>query len=251
MNRFIGVFATLALVSSLALAGENAGARPSLAVDGADGQAKDSYLEVRVDVGNLSGAHAVHFDLAYDVAGLEFVDFAEGDLYSESVVIGPVNRTVRGIVDVTIASATPARRIDESTVGFVRFRVIDPGRTDVNIAAFHTSDSNWEVDTQIDLTRGINVVPVATRLLGNSPNPFNPTTRIRYELPMSTHVSLQVLDVSGRVVRNLLSRTESAGAREVTWNGMNDAGRPVSSGVYFTRLQAGSEQQIKKMTLIR
>ena len=97
-------------------------------------------------------------------------------------------------------------------------------------------------------------VPAATvaMLLGNAPDPFNPTTRIRYRLEAPARVSLDIYDISGRLVRKLVrGATVTAGRHEVNWDGRSDAREPVGSGVYFARLRAGEDVQIDRMVLIR
>ena len=255
MKKTVVIFAALALAAAAVSAGQNNGARAALVIpgagDGAGEMMKNDYLVVRVDVSNMEAANAVHFDLQYDTEGLEYVDWMEGDLYSDPLTLGPIERLARGVLDVTVATMNGPRRVSEATAGTVRFRVLDPRRTGVAISALQTADSDWEVDTQIDLGRGLGAAPAGVHLIGNVPNPFNPTTSIRYELPQATRVSLKVIDVSGRVVKALVSGSESAGAKEVRWNGENDNGQSVSSGVYFMYLEAGGETRMMKMTLIR
>lgn len=94
-------------------------------------------------------------------------------------------------------------------------------------------------------------VPGSFRILSTSPNPFNPAVLIRYELPGADRVSLRVFDVSGRLVKVLVSASESAGVKEVTWDGRNSYGRDVSSGVYYTHLEAGGETRTRQITLLR
>jgi flagellar hook assembly protein FlgD len=83
------------------------------------------------------------------------------------------------------------------------------------------------------------------------PNPFNPSTRISYELPSRDAVSLKVYDVDGRLVRTLVSVVQGPGSFSVEWTGRNDNGEPVASGVYFYKLQAGSFVDAKKMVFLK
>ncbi len=89
------------------------------------------------------------------------------------------------------------------------------------------------------------------RLYQNVPNPFNPTTRIRFELAERTQTTLVVYDVAGRVVKRLAGGERPRGVYSVTWDGTNDAGIRVSSGIYFYRLQAGSFVQTRKMLILK
>ncbi len=89
------------------------------------------------------------------------------------------------------------------------------------------------------------------RLLQNYPNPFNPSTTIRYVLGESGPVKISVFDVQGALVRILKDGTVDAGEGAVVWDGKNEAGLPVSSGVYFYRFVSSAFSQTKKMVLLK
>lgn len=88
---------------------------------------------------------------------------------------------------------------------------------------------------------------VAHRLLPNHPNPFNPRTTIRFSIGSTGPVSIEIYDVSGRLVKTLVHRTLTAGAHEVVWDGTDDKGRPLSSGIFWSQLQAGEYRSNRKM----
>ena len=85
----------------------------------------------------------------------------------------------------------------------------------------------------------------------NSPNPFNPSTTIRYELEYSGQVDLKVFDLSGRLVRTIFQGMQEAGPQEQVWRGRDKRGRDVSTGMYFYRLQAGDEVETRRMLLAK
>lgn len=98
-------------------------------------------------------------------------------------------------------------------------------------------------------------IPTTFALRGNHPNPFNPTTTIRFQLATAARVSLSIYDVRGARVRQLLSEQRPGGEYEVLWNGTDDSGRAVASGVYLARLQVHSSAETQtrthRMTLLR
>ena len=102
-----------------------------------------------------------------------------------------------------------------------------------------------------ETTTGANGQPSATVLHQNIPNPFNPTTLIRFELPESARVRLLVFDVQGRLVRTLVDGELQPGGQEIAWNGRDDDGRNVASGVYFYRLETPQTLVSRKMVLLR
>ena len=83
------------------------------------------------------------------------------------------------------------------------------------------------------------------------PNPFNPETTIRYALPADSNVSIVVYDVQGRSVRTLVDQRIKAGLHSVVWDGTNEAGESVASGLYIYRIQAQEFSAVRKMTLLR
>lgn len=85
----------------------------------------------------------------------------------------------------------------------------------------------------------------------NHPNPFSPYTTIGYWLPVISHVQLKVYNLSGTEARTLVDKTNSAGRQEVIWDGKNDRGQDVSSGVYYYKLQIGADMKTRKMILTR
>lgn len=87
--------------------------------------------------------------------------------------------------------------------------------------------------------------------LGLSPNPFNPSTRIEFTVSAPATVRVRVYDVSGRLVRSLVDEAVPAGVHAATWDGRDAHGATVASGVYFIRLDTGSETRVKKAVLAR
>ena len=88
-------------------------------------------------------------------------------------------------------------------------------------------------------------------LLRNYPNPFNAHTVIVFSLDTTRKVRLVVYDAQGRKVRTLFRGLVTAGQNTVIWRATDDAGRAVSSGIYYYRLEAGDKQITRKMVLLR
>jgi hypothetical protein len=94
-------------------------------------------------------------------------------------------------------------------------------------------------------------LPAQFSLSDNYPNPFNPKTKIGYFIPKASQVKLEVFNILGQRVRTLVDEVQTAGKKEVTWDGKDESANEVASGVYFYKLQAGDFTQTKKMVLIR
>jgi hypothetical protein len=95
------------------------------------------------------------------------------------------------------------------------------------------------------------VLPRITRLRGSHPNPFNPSTQIRFDLHTDASVALEVYDLRGRRIRTLVRGALVAGVHEVTWNGRDEHGATVGSGVYVCRLRAGDYEGFIKLALLK
>ncbi|NUN68087.1 MAG: T9SS type A sorting domain-containing protein [Bacteroidetes bacterium] len=108
-------------------------------------------------------------------------------------------------------------------------------------------DNNFVVNVNAEAP----LSPATFSLLQNYPNPFNPSTGIRFSVGTRSVVSLRVYDVLGRAVATVAHGEFGAGEHAVTWNGTDDNGLPVSSGVYLYRLESGTFTESRKMLLMR
>jgi DNA-binding beta-propeller fold protein YncE len=97
----------------------------------------------------------------------------------------------------------------------------------------------------------VNPVLPANLCLSAYPNPFNPTITISFAIPEVAHVNLSIYDIRGRYIVTLVNKTIAAGPEEIHWDGTNDNGESLSSGVYIYRLKAGNQVIAKKMVLLR
>lgn len=113
-----------------------------------------------------------------------------------------------------------------------------------------SSDSDqllWDATTD---TRG-GIPRIGVVLAPNTSNPFNPRTEITSQLPAPTHAALQVFDMRGRVVRTLAAGSFGSGLQTFVWDGTNDAGAAVASGIYVYRLQSAGRSWARRMTLLK
>ncbi len=95
------------------------------------------------------------------------------------------------------------------------------------------------------------IVPHSFSLSQNYPNPFNPSTKIRFTLPNASEVSLEIFNVLGARIATVASGEYPAGETVVEWDGRNNNGSAVATGIYFYRLKAGSFVQTRKMALLK
>lgn len=109
----------------------------------------------------------------------------------------------------------------------------------------------WIGDVTVGIGDDQAGIPVEFALEQNYPNPFNPTTTLEYSLKERVDVSLKIYNVLGQLVRTVVDENQAAGIKKAEWNGTNDAGARVASGIYIYRLEAGDFVQSKKMILLK
>ena len=117
--------------------------------------------------------------------------------------------------------------------------------TPVGVHRLHRSGSGTAIVEAEDL------LPAGFGLQPNYPNPFNAATLIRYEVPATGRVELEVFSILGQGVARLVGEQQEAGFHRVVWDGRNASGRSVASGVYLCRLRAGSRVGVRRMLLLR
>jgi hypothetical protein len=101
-------------------------------------------------------------------------------------------------------------------------------------------DAHWERTQLVEFT-----------LSQNYPNPFNPVTAIHYDLPEDALVNITIYDMMGRIAKTMVNSRQNAGFKSIQWNATNNAGQPVSAGLYLYTIQAGSFRQTRKMILLK
>ena len=111
-------------------------------------------------------------------------------------------------------------------------------------------ESNCINDGQ-KLSNDIFQYPAKYNLNNCYPNPFNPITTLRYDLPENAMVSITIYDMMGRSIRSLVNSKQTAGYRSIQWDATNNLGEPVSAGMYIYMIQAGEYRKTKKMVLLK
>jgi hypothetical protein len=118
------------------------------------------------------------------------------------------------------------------------------------LLGYDSSDAVFEITGQFTDAPS-NMRPRTFALMQNTPNPFNPRTEIKFDLPRDENVNISVYDVKGRLVRTLLSEPMPFGTHTVIWEGEDNRGNRVATGVYYYRLVAGSFTATKSMVLMK
>jgi hypothetical protein len=216
-----------------------------------NGRSNDGVVELALRLeGNLGEVKGLTAELEFE--GLEFLSARLSD--DMSVPVADMffwsNATSRGVqVDAAVLGT-------DVTIG---------GSGDVVLFTFQVLDETYSVDFTSAQLRGAGNedltaeleglssegVPVAFRLVQNSPNPFNPVTKVAYHVPSASRVTIRVFDVTGRLVTTLVDGVVEPGRHTAVWNGTNDAGESVGSGVYFCTMETPDYSSSHKMTLLK
>lgn len=131
------------------------------------------------------------------------------------------------------------------------------GRNDLAVGASYDDDGGQDHGAVWILFRGrwttdvYDTEAVQTRLSSSYPNPFNPRTTLRFDLPVGGRIHLEVFDVAGRLIRTLLDADLPAGSHQAVWDGKDERGTGVASGSYFARLSADGRVETVRMGLVR
>jgi len=128
------------------------------------------------------------------------------------------------------------------------------GHSYVNTGEWALIDDTYMIRAVIDTGTGVGdevILPVDRLTAVNSPNPFNPTTTVKFNLPLAGQTDIKVYNLRGQLVKTLASDTMSAGPHSLVWNGDDNTGRPCSSGLYFLRINSASGDLTRKMMLLK
>jgi hypothetical protein len=123
------------------------------------------------------------------------------------------------------------------------------GRTQDNICYF--DNISFSPSNSVGIDNKSETLPQGFLLEQNFPNPFNPTTTLRYELPENAFAKITIYDMMGREVKTLVNSLQAAGYKSIQWDATNNQGYHVSAGVYLYSIEAGDFRQTKKMILLK
>ena len=207
----------------------------------------DGSFVVPLLIGEMKGVLSGQIELSFDkrlFRGIRAArsDLTEGYLFAAKVSDDRVKLSFAGA-----ESKQGNGRIAE--VWFERIGVVSDGIEEIKLRRVQLNEGSIAVALQS--AQIASEVPTAYWLSQNYPNPFNSATVITYQLPVATQVELAIYDVAGQKVRTFVSGQRDAGSYSVRWNGVDDAGRSVASGMYLYWLQAGDFVAVRKALLLR
>lgn len=216
-------------------------------------------IPVVIDMANLAsgGVKLGSFTakLEWNPAELELLSYSGGGSAGFEQPVVNDTRATRG--ELRVANANPHGGEGRVNVLNLRFKALGNGKANLSLNFSAMAAAETFIDLRPYLKgSGENPAQTAENLpqtfaIENYPNPFNPATTIRYQLPEAVEVKLVVYNVLGQQVRVLVNERREAGYHQITWDGRNQAGAPVGSGIYIYRFQAGNFTKVNKMMLMK
>ncbi|MBM4118830.1 T9SS type A sorting domain-containing protein, partial [bacterium] len=229
----------------------NVGEVCSLRVMIAPSQVPVKGVDVTIDFDeSVAALQAIHAGSWVTGSGLQsyFHDYTETGATEAHFSLAFLNGTVTGGGELALLEFR-GLAAGASALTFTQDRVRDTNNTELDYST-SLSDSLFVIN---DLTpvEEPPVAPVALRLLGNTPNPFNPSTLISYELPAAGRWQVAIYDAQGRLQRTLADEWQLAGRRELRWDGRDDAGTALGSGLYLVRVNGPTGSASGKLLLLK
>lgn len=215
------------------------------------------FLNADISVANLSPFKAILLNLRSDNSMLEFASWEKGE-FPGRVLATPVVRD--GVKEIAIGVLDGAElRGSTASLGRLVFRISSNEDLALTVRDFETRAADVLSTSGTVLRMGSATsadsreVPriVGDELAQNRPNPFNPVTTLSYSISKPGYVQLRVFGVDGSLVRTLVNRDQKADRYDVQWDGTDDAGQRVASGVYFYTLKTPLFASTKKMVLLK
>lgn len=163
-----------------------------------------------------------------------------------------IEKTEHGVASVGIYSAKPIK--ESGTLFYFNFELLDKtaATTEIEISDFYENNTLFIISTHSLDIQELITLPKTLQLFPNYPNPFNGTTTIKFGLPKSEKVTIQIFNILGKNVNTIINNKEfEAGYHKVVWNGLNEDGNSVSSGVYFCELCFQNKRKLVKMVYVR
>jgi hypothetical protein len=233
----------------------------------------DNQVIVPLEVSNSEKLVAMDIPLGFsEGATLDRVEFTERvgnfdvqianiDNENNQVLIGLISMVYQEKPDLEVGSGPVANLVFtvDDGVDEIEINAIELSNPDHSLRFYWNDYSSGRPEVRSiqpefeTLSLPINpvTVPKTFALRQNSPNPFNPATRVSYDLPKASDVRVSVFNVLGQHVKDLVNGYQEAGSYEVVWNGKDEQGASVASGVYFYRIKTSEFSDTKKMLLLK
>lgn len=214
---------------------------------------ESQVIEVLLDAVVEEEVAGVQIDLVFDPSMLEIKEINTTERTDK---LGLYYHTEAGNVKIGMVDIYGVHTMapGEETILKIKFykKRKEAGISDAKIEnAIVVNTMANELEVEIKPNKVIKTIPQTFSLAQNYPNPFNARTVIMYSLPRDSKVEITIYNILGQRVKTLLNEHQQAGYKSIVWDGTNQKGKEVASGIYFYRIQAGDFVQAKKMLLLK
>jgi hypothetical protein len=211
---------------------------------------------VTVYLENVTDLSALFMAMDNESAGLEFISWEQNPEFGVKTIVESITIRERKLLLIS-AFGADGLSVPVIEVGTISMRYAEVGvpLDDKDFSLLFgdvlTMDGRiWKMQGA-EVEGAEEIVVYRNRLGDNYPNPFNPNTIIEYSIARDSHVNLSIYNVNGQLVRTLRNEHQKRNQYTVSWDGKDNRGRHVSSGVYFYRLKTAEFTQSKKLILLR
>jgi parallel beta-helix repeat protein len=183
-------------------------------------------------------------DCSYNIENVEIVDFWMAEDLNYSLRWNAENgQLLAAMAALSISAEDNPLRVEVKINSSIM-----PDESMFAVSRFVVNDQEFVLSSvaEDDLEEALSFA-----LHANYPNPFNPTTLISYDLPANEIISLNVYNINGQLVRNLFNGRQVAGQHNIVWNGTNDSGLTVASGIYMLVIDGSENHAVRRMTLLK
>ena len=198
----------------------------------------------------MSGVLGADISISYDASKLKAVGVSPSDMMSPFMFQSNIE-----VDEVKMAVASAEGVEVGGDIAYIEFEILPGERHDWGDALLRIQDVQLNeglipaVTEQTELS--LAVIPEVYALSQNYPNPFNPETVINYDLPVRSHLSITIFNLMGQKVATVVDGYRSAGSYSIVWDGKDNNGKSLASGVYLYRMETDGFVQTRKLVLMR
>jgi len=220
-----------------------------------DPPAPGQTYSVRLTMTGDGEIYGLSVPLTWDPAVVAPVGKQTGDLYFDQEGPNLILCPTPGTVDVGLTGPRDRGLSGAGILATFTFNVLTAGDPNIGLGVIRARDvNNLPVSVATDITTdvpGADALPMVTTLHLPSPNPFNPSTKIAFDVAKPGRVTVKIYGIDGRLVRTLTDGAYTPGRYTETWNGTDDRGRGVATGTYIARLMAPGGSMTRRMVLLK
>ena len=204
----------------------------------------DGSLSVPIVIDQMEGVFSGEMELRFDPSAVRPIGIHKANLTRNYFL---VSRVSEGVLRIAFALVEPSEGLGEvALVHLMPFGEVKEGLFSLRAVKLNEGEFSVEIASEVKV-----LLLEGFRLFQNYPNPFNSITTIEYQLPVEAEVRLEIYNLRGQKVKQLVNQQQKVGYYTVRWDGMDQTGREAAAGIYLYRIRAGKFSQSRKMLLLK